>query len=211
MADGGLALRAGQAAAWGEVPCHADVFHAERELGNVAFYLERRAGGCTSARQKLEHQMDRLRRKGRWGSIARRLGAARRAEQAAVNLAQEIGTLADWMQKDILSLAGPVLSTRRELFDFVVEELARREEFCPHRIAPVRRALAGQRDDLLAFAGVLEEEFAALARQLKVPADIVRQVCELEAQDANTPAYWRLRGSLLAKLGDKFLPLQQAL
>jgi hypothetical protein len=75
VADGGLALRAGQAAAWPKVPCHADVFHAERQLGEVAFYLERRAAGCAGAREKLEHQQARLKREGS-GPLA--VGAAGR-------------------------------------------------------------------------------------------------------------------------------------
>ncbi len=43
IADGGPALRAGQAAAWDDIPCHGDVFHAQRDLGKLAFFLENRA------------------------------------------------------------------------------------------------------------------------------------------------------------------------
>jgi hypothetical protein len=210
VADGGTALRAGQAAAWPQVPCHGDVFHAERELGKLAHYLSHRAAGCTSARQKLEHQMERQKRHRRGNRLSKRLAVTRQAELTAVALAQDVRLLADWLQEDILSLAGPDLATRRELFDFVVEELARREELCPHRIGPVRRTLAGQRDSLLAFAGVLDEEFTALADQFNVPAYWVQQLSQLEALDPKGTAHWRQRGSLLAKLGAKFLPLQQA-
>jgi hypothetical protein len=210
VADGGLALRAGQAAAWEQIPCHADVFHAERDLGNLAFYLEHRASGCTGIRQKLEHQMERRKRHGRGNQLSKRLGVARRAEAQAVALAGDIRLLADWMQKDILSLAGPSLSSRRELFDFVVDELAAREGLCPHRIGPVRRALEGQRDNLLAFAGVLEERFSALGRRMGVPPHLVQQVCELEGVDLHSPAHWQREGRLRQRLGGQFHPLQQA-
>ena len=210
VADGGTALRAGQKAAWPRVPCHGDVFHAERELGKVAYYLANRAAGCISARQKLEHKMERSKRHGRGNQLSKKLALVRKAELEAVALAEDVRILADWLRDDILSLAGPDLSTRRELFDFVVQELARREDFCPYRIGPVRRTLAGQRDDLLAFADVLEEEFAALSEQFDVPAFRVQQLCQLQARSLNSPAYWQHRGPLLAKLGAKFLPLQQA-
>jgi hypothetical protein len=210
VADGGLALRAGQAAAWEDIACHGDVFHAERELGKLAFYLTHRATGCTSARQKLEHQMERRKRHGQGNQLSKRLAVARQAERAAVALAGEVRLLADWMREDILSLAGPARATRRELFDFVVRELARRERLCPHRIGPVRRALAGQRDGLLAFAGVLEEEFASLAGQFDVPACCVQQLCQLVGRDPNGPAYWQEESPLRARLREKFLPLQQA-
>ena len=210
VADGGLALRAGQAAAWEGIACHGDVFHAERELGKLAFYLTHRAAGCASARQTLEHQMQRRKRDGRGNQLSKRLAMTRQAERVAVALAGEIRLLADWMREDILSLAGPARATRQELFDFVVRELAQRESLCPHRIGPVRRALAGQRDDLLAFAGVLEEEFAALAGQFDVPPCWVQQLCQLEGRAPKSPAYWQQEGPLRAKLREKFLPLQQA-
>jgi len=210
VADGGLALRAGQAAAWAGVPCHGDVFHAERELGKLALYLAHRAAGCTRVRQKLEHQMERQKRHGRGNRLSKRVAMARQAEGQAVALAQDVRLLADWLRQDILSLAGPALGARRELFDFVVRELAQREGLCPHRIGPVQRALAGQRDDLLAFAGVLEEEFAELAGQFEVPVCWVQQLCQLEGRDPNHPAYWQELGLLRAKLQEKYLPLQQA-
>ena len=125
-------------------------------------------------------------------------------------LAEDLRTLADWMQKDILALAGPSASSRRELFDFVVEELAARESLCPHRIGPVRRALQGQRDNLLAFAGVLEERFRAVGQRLRVPPPWVQQVCELEGIDLHSPAHWQREGRLRQRLGAKFRPLQEA-
>jgi len=210
VADGGAALRAGQAAAWEGVPCHGDVFHAERDLGNLAFYLAHRARGCTRAREKLEPRTPRRRRRGRRPRLDRQRAAARAAEAQAVALAQDVRTLADWMQKDILALAGPSLSSRRELFDFVVQELAAREGLCPHRIGPVRRALQGQRDDLLAFAGVLEERFRAVGQRLGVPPSLVQEVCEVEGIDRNTPAHWQREGRLRQRLGTRFRPLQEA-
>ena len=38
------------------------------------------------------------------------------------------------LERDILALAGPSLEERRELFDFIVEELARREQLDSARI-----------------------------------------------------------------------------
>jgi len=57
------------------------------------------------------------------------------------DLARDIRTLTQWLRHDVLALAGPVLATQQELFDFVVEELARRELEDARRIRPVRVAL----------------------------------------------------------------------
>lgn len=210
VADGGRALRAGQAAAWGAVPCHGDVFHAERDVGLLAFYLEHRSAGCTHAREKLERQMERRKRHGRGNELSKRLVLSRQAEAKALALAADIRLLADWIKQDILSLAGPSLADRQNLFDFVVQELAARERLCPHRVGPVRRALQGQRDNLLAFAGVLEEGFTVLASRFQTPLATVQEVCELAGLNPNTPAYWQREGRLRQRLGVRFGPLQEA-
>ncbi len=56
-------FRAGQAAFWDDVSCHGDVFHAERDLGKLAFFFENRATGYSTIRQKLEHKMERAKKR----------------------------------------------------------------------------------------------------------------------------------------------------
>ncbi len=210
IADGGSGLRAGQRAACPGMPCHGDVFHAERDLGAVAFYLQRRAAGCTAAREKLERKMDRARGHCKGRSLSKRLAIVRQAERRAVGLAGDIAALADWMQNDILSVAGDELATRRELFDFIVEPLAQRENLCPHRIRPVRRSLERPRDGLLAFVAVNDERFADLAIHLDVPLYRVHAVCELEARDPNRADRWQREAQLRKKLPDGFHRVQNA-
>src|SRR5215208_2803968 len=98
-------------------------------------------------------------------------------EARASCLACDVRTLVQWLSHDVLALAGPDLTTRRELFDFVAAELLAQEPEDPRRIRPVRVALQNQRDDLLAFAGVLDAELAAIARAHAVPEPLVREAC----------------------------------
>ena len=209
IADGGSGLRAGQAEAWGDVPCNGDVFHAERELGKLAVYLANRASGCTCARQKLDNKMERCKKKGQGKTLSKRLALARKAEACAVMLADDIAALSDWIKNDILSLAGPDVATRRELFGFVIEELRTREELNSHRIRPVRRMLERQRDNLLAFAGILDERFAELATRLHVPLPFVHALCEIQGLDRNLPTCWQREGRLRKKLRHKFHATEQ--
>ena len=210
IADGCSGLRAGQAAAWGNVPCHGDVFHAERDLGNLAFFFKNRADGCTTLRQKLERKMQRAKNKGKGQSLSKKLAEVRKAETVAVRLAKDVRILADWMQNDILSATGPNLQTRQQLYDFVVEELCALEPLCPHRITGVRRMLENQRDNLLAFAGVLDERFTDLAARFNGPLFRVHAVSELKNLDKNLPLYWQQRAALQKKLRDQFHPIETA-
>jgi hypothetical protein len=210
FADGGQGLRAGQKAAWDDTPCHGDVFHAERELGKLATYLENRAQGCATARDKQERKMERAKKRKKGQRHAMRLGRARQAEMQARSLADDIRTLEQWLRQDILSLAGPTLKDRRDLFDFILEQLRQREASCPHRITPVRRALENQREQLLGFAGLLDEKFEELADGFGVPRYLIQALCELEGMDQHLPAYWEREGVVRQKLQWRFHDLRQA-
>jgi len=211
IADGGKGLRAGQQAAWGhEIRCHGDVFHAESELNRLALFLERRAASCSSFRQKMEWKMEKLKRSSDARNLSRKLALARRDEIKAVSLANDVRVLVDWMHNDILSLCGAELSKRRELYDFVLEELTKRKLLCPHRIGPVCRMLKNHRDNLLAFAGVLDDKLAEIAARFNVPVFLIHGVCELEGLNNNDAVYWQRRGLLQNKLKDKFNPVEIA-
>lgn len=211
IADGGQGLRAGQTAAWTDVPCHGDIFHAELDFGKLAYYLENRASGCTTTREKLERKVERAKRGNRkTASVAQKLRHARTAEAQAITLARDIRALADWMKNDVLSLAGPDMTTRRELFDFIVEELRQRESLAPHRIRPVRTMLENQGDHLLAFAAVLDQKFVYIAARFNVSPSFVHAICELQGLDKSETAYWRREASLHRKLRGTFHDIEKA-
>jgi hypothetical protein len=208
IADFGRGLRAGQAGAWDGLACHGDVFHPEWNLSGLASYLEHRAAGRRAVRRTLERTMERSKKRCKGQHLSKRLAVARQAEATALRLAEDVRTLADWMTDDILSLAGPNAATRRGLYDFVVEELRQREKSCPHRIRPVRTLLEGHRDNLLAFADILDRRFVEVATRLDVPLPWLHAVCELQGQDRNQAAYWRREARLRQKLGKTFHAVQ---
>jgi hypothetical protein len=104
---------------------------------------------------------------------------------------------------DILALAGPALTTRQELFDFVDAELARREPEGVRRIRPLRVALQNQRDDLLAFAGVLDKKLVHIAQTHETSEDLVREACVLHRLPSTSTAFWQGWNRLRAKMGDR--------
>ena len=144
------------------------------------------------------------------GLRAVQLQRAREAETQAHRLAGDVRTLVHWLSEDILALAGPDLATRRELFDFVVAELAAREREDARRLRPVRVALQNQRDDLLAFAGVLDNKLADIAQTHTVAEPLVRQACLLHRLPTTSPAYWQGWNRLRAQIGGKFPMLVDA-
>jgi hypothetical protein len=217
IADAGQGLHAGQKAAWGDTPCHGDVFHVQHQCETLANTLGNLARGSRSRREKLQAKLNRPRSRARDGGVAAELGQARRSEAQAHQLARDIRTPTEWLRHDILALAGPQLATRQALFDFIVEQLREREPLDARRIRPVRVALQNQRDDLLAFAGVLDAKLATIAQAANVPRDLVRAACVLHRKPTTSPAYWRgwgLRAApqthhlacVLARLGPVAIP-----
>jgi hypothetical protein len=208
IADAGQGLRAGQKAAWADTPCHGDVFHVIRQCEGLANTLSRLAKGATSRRERLEAKFASPGRPAL--KLVTELALARQAEARARDLARGIRTLIQWLSHDVLALAGPNLATRRELFDFITDELARLEPDDVRRIHPVRVALRNQRDDLLAFAGVLDKKLTAIARTLEISQSYVREACMLHRLAKTSTTYWQEWSRLRAKIGDKFRALLKA-
>jgi len=94
IADAGQGLRAGQRAAWGDTPCHGDVFHIQRQCEGLANMLARLDKGATSRR--MAHgaaDQDRPRRPaGSRQQACRPVGAVSGGENPRINGACCAGT-----------------------------------------------------------------------------------------------------------------------
>jgi len=204
IADAGQGLRAGQKTALGDTPCHGDVFHIQKQCESLANVLARVAMGATSRRKALDVKMDAAKANSCGNTLSTPLTLARQTEEQTCQLARDVKTLVHWLAHDILALAGPALVERQALFDFIVAELRHREHLDPPRIRPVRTALEKQRDDLLAFAGVLDEKLAGIAQDCDAPLYLVRDVCLLQRKSPSSNAYWQRWNLLRKKLAGKF-------
>ena len=210
IADAGTALRAGQRAAWGELPCHGDVFHPEKLLRELCTFLARRASACTVARQKIQHKYEQIERSCKRQTLGRRLAQARREEHKALTLAADVRVLTEWMEQDVPAVAGPPLAEREELYDFVVTELAQYQDDCPHRMGPLVRMLRNHRTALLAFVEVLQEKLSELAQRFTVPVTTVQALCEIEALDKRSDLYWQQTARWQTLLKERWYPIHQA-
>jgi hypothetical protein len=204
IADAGSGLRAGQAEAWPGIPCWGDVFHAVRLAGQMTIYLDNRAYGAITKRDKLERRMRRAKRRGKGQGVSKELALARAAETQAIALADDMRVLSMWLQQDVLALAGPSAEIRRELFDFIVAEMLARENLASHRIKPVRVALANQRDDLLAFAEEIDRQLVMVAGKHEVALQDVRALFENSGLSSTDPRYWQNDSAVRKRLGERY-------
>jgi hypothetical protein len=216
VADAGGGLRAGQALALPEIPCRGDLFHIRRDLEQLSRFLEDRAYGAIQETERRRQQLAGARRhdgRGRARSVASAAALLRHAQAAsdtAVALADEVALLIGWLRHDVLAVAGPCHADRRLLYDFIVAELKSRASRCPHRLGPVCRRLENRRDDLLAFARVLDEQLEQLGQELHVGVAVLRQLLGVLARDERDPRRWSEEGPLRARLRGRFHDVQAA-
>jgi hypothetical protein len=210
IADGGMALRAGQRAAWGDLPCHGDVFHPEKLLHELCTFLARRVPAYTAARQKIQHRYEQIERSCQRQTLGHPLARARREEDRAITMATEVRILTEWMEQDVLAVAGPPLAEREELYDFILTELQRYQDDGPHRFKPLLRLLRNQRTVLLAFVPVLQEKLAQVAQRFGVPVTTVQALCEIEALDPQADLYWQRTAHWQTILKERWYPIHQA-
>ncbi len=213
VADAAKGLRTAQADAWPGVPCRADVFHIESEMTAMVTYLENRAYGRMATRHELDCKALQAKRKmiGADRCTSMRLHFARNQETTAIQLADDMRVLVQWMRHDVLALIGPDAQTRRELFDFIVTEIRAREHLAPEQIRLVRTALENQRDRLLAFAEDIDRQLAAVARDHQVPLKDVRQVFEMGLFAPADPVYWQRDCALWKRLGPLYPLVREAI
>jgi hypothetical protein len=207
IADGGRGLRSGMSQAWPRVPCHGDIFHPLRDINDVVRFLKRRAAKVAGAAAELQQKFDARpagwsrRLDGRRGAIMKKLRAAQAEQRQAEQLYQDLELLGQWFRQDVLALAGDDLATRRELYAFVLAELAGRERLCPSQLAPLRKQLAAQQEQLLGFAAELQQRLTDLAGAQGVSVQTAAAVARLQGLEQGGLEHWRQRQRLIEQLG----------
>ncbi len=193
IADAAKGLRAGQSNAWPDTPCNGDIFQIKCQYQKMLLALERLAIKAIRARENIEKKLAKINRRAPdFKELCERLISALEKEEVALQLHDDVQILIDWLSKDVFSLAGADYNERIELFNFILEELKSREELCRHRIRPVRIALENQREDLLAFAKILDQKLAKIARNFEVTLDVVREILSLEKLSQASLSYWKI-------------------
>jgi hypothetical protein len=210
IADAGKGIRAGQKAAWENIPCHGDVWHIFDQCETLCRNLTKKAQGATSQREKLQQKMESAKLKGKGNKISAKLTRAIKNEQNLLKLANDIKILLYWLRTDILSLVGPEWAERLELMNFIIDELKIRETKDIKAIKSLRIALSNQKEDLLAFAQVLDEKLSKIAQKFQIPHSWVREVCLLMKKPMATNIYWQKWNQLYKQLSDKFLRVKEA-
>jgi hypothetical protein len=210
--DGGSGLCAGQAWVLPDVPHRGDVFHVLHKVTELLGVLENRAYEALTACAALERrQATYERHQGRRKpGLGQALHQAKQRAATAVALFDDVTTLARWLRRDILAVAGPDQATRRQLYDFVVAELQARVAQGPASLGTVVTYLANQREAVLAFAAQLDADLDAVAADFQVAPAVVRALLHVVEMDLCDPRRWPREAALRQHLRGRFYELSEA-
>ncbi|HEV3443895.1 MAG TPA: hypothetical protein VG099_04585 [Gemmataceae bacterium] len=213
VADAGNALRAGLRAALPDSLCRSDIFHLLQELTKVVTIVENRAYAAMATGAALERKIARTKRQARRADLSclAKFRDATKKQARAIALADDLAMLGRWLHYDVLGLAGPSHADRVALYDFILAEVKARVPQAANLLGPFVIYLQGQRDDLLAFAAQLDSDFAALAAEFAVSAEVVRELFAVQTLALDNPKRWRRDAPLRRLLGACYFPLSQEL
>jgi hypothetical protein len=216
VADFAPSIRAAQELTMPDALCRGDVFHALQEIVTVVTYLENRAYEAIAELERLRQQRAKMARQGRRSEVGQRIALSHKitekaqAQDLAVQLADDVALLTDWLRYDVLAVSGLSYADRCALFDFVLAELQARQPLCPQHLKSVCSLLRNHREQLLAFAAQLDRDLAKLAADFEVPLASVRQMMDLVVGDERRPSHWQKEAALRQQLRERFYPLRQA-
>jgi hypothetical protein len=213
VADAGNALRAGLRAALPDSLCRSDILHLLQELTKVVTIVENRAYAAMATGAALERKIARTKRQARRADLSclAKFRDATKKQARAIALADDLAMLGRWLHYDVLGLAGPSHADRVALYDFILAEVKARVPQAANLLGPFVIYLQGQRDDLLAFAAQLDSDFAALAAEFAVSAEVVRELFAVQTLALDNPKRWRRDAPLRRLLGACYFPLSQEL
>jgi hypothetical protein len=187
-----------------------DHFHFIRDLKDCARYLKNQVASRTTAALKLVRRAERERDAKK---MAARSAAASGALSELVILEETYATfqlLAQWLQHDVLQLAGYTPEVRATLYDFIAAEMSILAGRHPHRIEAIVTSLHHRRDALLDVADALNDQFAQLAAQYSIPIDTVWQVCYTTRYGIDHCAWHDQSSALESLIGEQYEALEDA-
>jgi hypothetical protein len=189
IGDNGEGLRCAHNNILSNIPFDYDHFHMIKLLTENRRLFRNLYKTSLSYLIAMEAKMENAKETGNFKKYSRLLGEARKREQVMRELSQTIDTLVSWMEHDVLNKAGPTISVRQELYDFIVEELTKLSKIYPHRLKSLCVTLKNCKDIALVFCDVLDEKFKVISDQFCCSLESVWQICEVLRCDIKGDQY----------------------
>lgn len=118
--------------------------------------------------------------------------------------------LVQWLQYDVLQLAGYQPKERGIMYDFIVTEMEKIAAKHPHRINAIIISLKTRRKALLDVADALNEQFRKLAKKYHLSIKTIWSICYVARYDADSMKYNEKSYELETIIGEKYEEIEDA-
>lgn len=187
-----------------------DHFHFIRDLKDCGRFLRNQVASKTTATLKLVSRAEK-----------EPSGQKKEEQTTALSVAlTELGALektvaifhllSQWLQHDVLQLAGYAPQVRAMLYDFIVTEMTTIAELHPHRINAIVTSLNFRRAALLDVADALNDQFTELAAQYNISIDAVWNICYTTKYGIDHCSYHDQSWALEVLMGEKYDEIEDA-
>jgi hypothetical protein len=209
IVDEAKGLIKGHAEILPETALRHDHFHFIRDLKDCGRYLRNQVASTTTAALKLFYRAEKAQ-----GEKKKVLSETASVALAQVNALE--GTtrtfqlLAQWLQFDVLQLAGYAPAVRAALYDFIVSEMMILADRHPHRIEAIVTSLRHRRNALLNVADALNVQFAQLAERYKISINTIWDICYTTRYGIDSCTYHDKSSALATIFGEKYEEIEDA-
>ncbi len=201
--DGAKGLKAGYEQALPKTSLLFDHFHIIQDAKELVRFLANTKNSTLSAVLKISGQLDKAKTDNVKKTLSIQHEQATVLSQEALKRYQDVNTLIEWFQFDVLQLASLPPKEREDLYDFIIEELQLRAEG-QERIQQFLSSIIHQRKSLMIAICHLDTKLSAVADKHGIPLTIAWDIAFLARYDFNAVTYHTQSDNLEQKVGEKF-------
>ena len=182
---------------------HYDHFHLIKASKELVRNLKNRKESAETAALKLLDKEEKQRAKGKLTiSLSEAVTAVYADIHQKESLYEQVNTLCNWLQYDVLQHAGFSPNIRADLYDFIVEELSLLKTD-NKKLDSYIRSLIFQKVRLLAASHTLNDQFETIALENNISIEEVWRVCYTTRFDIQAHRYHIHSQMLADDLGEE--------
>lgn len=210
LLDGAKGLVGGHREVLPNTKIRLDHFHTIQDMKDCARFLKNEEASKATAALKLYSRLNKEQDHEKkiilseaWDKSLTELGILEETHK-------QFKLLVQWLQYDVLQLAGYQPKERAIMYDFIVTEMEKLAVQHPHRINAIITSLKTRRKALLDVANALNEQFRKLAKKYRLSIKTIWSVCYVTRYDMDSIKYTEKSTELETIIGEKYEEIEDA-
>ena len=209
--DSAKGLISGYTQALPMVKLRHDHFHMIMDFKKCSRFLKNKEASTSTAIIKLYEKIDKPKNSENKESLTTELSSLLEEHSIIEKTHKSFNILSQWMQFDVLQLAGLPPKDREILYDFIVSEMETIAAIHPHRLSAILTSLKSRKKELLDVANELDDKFKIISKEHNLPLEIIWEICHMARSSSMDSCKYNNKAlEMEALLGDKFDIIEDA-